>query len=252
MTQLSPNNLSLELKLQFLGLLLSPANLKDSLSPEEVQQLISQIDDAHYVARATIFARRNFGPLSTIHLVAAILAKTVKGQSWMGKFLQDLVLRPDDITGILAAYINLFGSRPIPNMFKQSRGLSGAFTKFDREQLARYQGVVNGVSLKDAVLLLHPKPNHQNGLVAIKREDYWKTLPPKKKVGLTLDTWSPILNVPTLTALVLGLLPKLSEAKGEIVEDSICSHLLKVPGINHKQFIEKFHHYLEQKQNGPT
>jgi len=125
--------------------------------------LVDSIEDKKFVAQATIFARIQFGMRSVSHLVAAELAKKVKGAPWMGKFLQDVVHRPDDITEILSAYIHLHGNRPIPNMFKQPRGLAGAFAKFDAYQLAKYKEETRRIKLIDAVNLLHPKPTAKNG-----------------------------------------------------------------------------------------
>lgn len=153
-------------RLELLGLLLtSHVDNQAYRSRQEfirrVQHVVSNIEDKRFVAKAVVLARTHFGQRSTTHLAAAVLAKLVKGESWMGKFLQDVVFRPDDITEIIAAYTELYGF-PLPNMFKQKRGLSGAFQKFGYYHFAKYQEKGRAFRMIDAVNLLHPKPSKKN------------------------------------------------------------------------------------------
>lgn len=129
---------------------------------QRMRVIVEKFQDKEFAAKAAVLARTQFGQRSTSHLVAALLAKTVKGSSWLGKFLQDVVYRLDDITEILAAYSEVFGPRPLPNMFKQRRGLAGAFDKFDYYHFAKYQENQRAIKMVDAVNLLHPKPTDKN------------------------------------------------------------------------------------------
>lgn len=143
---------------------------------EKITELINSIKDKKFVAKTAIYARNEFGMRSVTHLVAAILAKTVKGEQWTKNFYEKIIHRVDDITEIIAAY----GEKPLANSLK--KGLRQAFDKFNEYQLAKYRGEGNLVSLVDAVNLLHPVPTEKNGgalkkLVKgqLKSFDTWET-----------------------------------------------------------------------------
>jgi len=53
----------------------------------------------------------------------------------MRKTLNKIIERPDDMTEVLAYYLNTYG-KPIPNSIK--KGLADSFGKFDEYQLAKY------------------------------------------------------------------------------------------------------------------
>lgn len=118
-----------------------------------IRTLIGAAGDPAFVAKAAIHARTEAGMRSVTHLVAAELARTVKGQKWMRRFLDRVVHRPDDVLEILACYIALHG-RPIPNSMK--KGLGAALSRFDAYQLAKYRRDNADITLVDAVNLLHP------------------------------------------------------------------------------------------------
>ncbi|RMD70160.1 MAG: TROVE domain-containing protein [Cyanobacteria bacterium J149] len=124
----------------------------DSL--EELVNLIDQIKDKKFIAKAAVYARTKFGMRSITHAVAAELAKRVKGERWTKRFYDRIVYRPDDITEIVAYYLNKY-NKPLPNSLK--RGLGQALTKFDEYQLAKYRAERASVSLVDVVNLVHPK-----------------------------------------------------------------------------------------------
>lgn len=122
-------------------------------SVARVRQLIVAAGDPLFVAKAAIHARTEGGMRSVTHLVAAELAKTVKGQKWTRQFFDRVVRRPDDVLEILACHIALHG-RPIPNSMK--KGLGAALARFDAYQLAKYRRGNADIALVDAVNLLHP------------------------------------------------------------------------------------------------
>lgn len=144
-----------------------------------IQDLVSQVDPL-FAAKAAIFSRREFGMRSTSHLVAAEIAKKVKGASWTKHFFDQVVYRVDDASEILAAYMALH-SKPIPNSLK--KGLSLALSKFNRYQLAKYKGSGKGVKLVDLFNLTHPKPSEANAAAFkdliegnLPSEDTWESM----------------------------------------------------------------------------
>jgi hypothetical protein len=119
-----------------------------------LKQLIAQIGDKKFVAKAAVYARTEAGMRSVTHLAAGELAHAVKGQPWTAMFYDRVVRRPDDALEILAYYLAVYG-KPIPNALK--KGLGAALSRFDEYQIAKYRKSGAEISLVDAVNLVHPK-----------------------------------------------------------------------------------------------
>lgn len=126
---------------------------KGNATAARVVELVSAMDDKSFVAKAAIYARTKAGMRSVSHLVAAELARGVKGADWTKRFYQRVVRRPDDVLEILACHLAAAG-RPIPNSLK--KGLGAALARFDEYQLAKYRRETSALKLVDAVNLLHP------------------------------------------------------------------------------------------------
>ena len=120
---------------------------------KRVKELVAATEDKAFVAKAAVYARTKAGMRSVSHLVAAELARSVKGVAWTKRFYDLVVRRPDDVLEILACYLATYG-RPIPNALK--KGLGAALARFDEYQLAKYRREAAEFKLVDAVNLLHP------------------------------------------------------------------------------------------------
>jgi len=94
------------------------------------------------------------------HVLVSELAKSTEGKEYVRRTLNEIIERPDDMTEVLAYYINTYG-KPIPNSIK--KGLADSFGKFDEYQLAKY-------NRKNAVKLVHPKAKDEI------QNDLWKRL----------------------------------------------------------------------------
>ena len=125
---------------------------------DKVIELMSKVDPL-FAAKTAVYARTKYGMRSISHVVAAELVKLVKGQDWTKRFVAKVVYRPDDMSEILAYYLNKY-KKPIPNSLK--KGLALAFNKFDEYQLAKYRGDGQAVSLIDIINLVRPKPSNSN------------------------------------------------------------------------------------------
>ncbi len=126
---------------------------KGNATMQRVRELIAAVDDKSFVAKAAIYARNQGGMRSVTHLVAAELARTVKGAEWTKHFYQLVVRRPDDVLEILACYL-VMGESTVPNSLK--KGLGAALARFDEYQLAKYRRENSELKLVDAVNLIHP------------------------------------------------------------------------------------------------
>jgi len=126
----------------------------------QIDRLITTINDDLFVAKAAVYARNQYGMRSVSHYVASQIARRQKGAKWTKHFYRTVVRRPDDATEILAAYIALHGRKGLPNSLKKGLGL--ALGNFDTYQIAKYRGENDALSLVDLVNLVHPKPTEKN------------------------------------------------------------------------------------------
>lgn len=122
--------------------------------------------DAGFVANLCVFARNEMHLRTISHVLVAELAKSEEGKDYVRRVLNKIVERPDDMTELLAYYINTYG-KPIPNSIK--KGLADSLGIFDEYQLAKYNRD-NAVKLKDILCLVHPKAKDE------KQNDLWKRL----------------------------------------------------------------------------
>lgn len=123
---------------------------------EEVKKIkkAAEACDPLFVAKTALYARQQANMRSVSHLLAADLAPRVSGSEWGKNFYERIVIRPDDISEILACYFQ--GSDKLPHAMR--KGFKAAFEKFDPYQLDKYKMKKKSVSLVDQLNLLHPKP----------------------------------------------------------------------------------------------
>ncbi|HZF99741.1 MAG TPA: TROVE domain-containing protein [Chitinophagales bacterium] len=114
--------------------------------------------DKQFVAKAAVYARKEFGMRSITHVVASELAKHVNGEPWAKDFYAAVVHRPDDMMEILAYHASTNGK--VTNPMK--KGFAKAFDRFDAYALAKYRGIAKAFKLVDVVNLVHPKPTSRN------------------------------------------------------------------------------------------
>jgi 60 kDa SS-A/Ro ribonucleoprotein len=130
------------------------------------------------------------------HVLVSELAKSTEGKEYVRRALNRIIERPDDMTEVLAYYMNTYG-KPIPNSIK--KGLADSFGKFDEYQLAKYNRK-NAIKLKDILCLVHPKAKDET------QNDLWKRLLEDRLVtpitwetelsakGNTKETWERLIN----------------------------------------------------------
>ena len=124
-----------------------------------LRELIAK-NDAYFVARLAVYAREHMY-LRTIPLVLAVeLAKQHSGDAKVGKLINRVVQRADEIAELLAYYALANERKNVKQLNKMSKqvqkGLAAAFNKFDEYQFAKYNRTAQ-VKLKDALFLVHPK-----------------------------------------------------------------------------------------------
>lgn len=126
---------------------------------ERIRRLVENVKDKKFVAQAAIFARNEFGMRSITHVLAAEMARVVKGEQWTKDAYAKIFRRPDDITETLAYFRKNLG-KAIPNSLK--KGIAIGLDKFDAYKLAKYRAEGHNLKMVDVFNLVHPKPSEKN------------------------------------------------------------------------------------------
>jgi hypothetical protein len=124
---------------------------------EELQATVEEVikADPAFVAKLAVFARREFHMRSVSHVLTAYLAHEVEGKPYVRRTVKGVALRGDDVTEIMAFYLNTFG-KPIPNSLR--KGIADVLTGFDEYTLAKYKGSDKALKMRDLLCLCRPKP----------------------------------------------------------------------------------------------
>lgn len=119
--------------------------------------------DPLFVAKTAIYARREANMRSSSHVLAGELARRISGTDWGSRFYNKIVVRPDDMSEILAYYMVLNKGNAkvkIPSAIK--KGFKKRLEKLDPYLIDKYKMGGREISLVDLVNLFHPTPNQQN------------------------------------------------------------------------------------------
>ncbi len=127
---------------------------------DEMQQTIAAVikTDPVFVSKLAVFARREFNMRSVSHVLTAYLAHEPEGKPFVRDTVRGVTVRGDDVTEIMAFYLNTFG-KPIPNSLK--RGIGEVMRGFDEYTLAKYKGSGNALKMRDLLCLCRPKPKDE-------------------------------------------------------------------------------------------
>lgn len=245
---------------------------KEGEREKRFKELISQIasKNKEFVAKALVYARTVFGQRSVTHFGAVELIPFLQGDNLGKRFFSKrdrkvnkggIVYRLDDMTEILAAYLAKNGAdASIPNSIK--RGFKEAIENADAYEMAKYQMKGKSVSLVDIVNLVHPAQTEKQGTIKVSVAEYLKAIKGTKFENKIIEETGSvvgnpdggIVEIPTLHALVLGILKqfntvedKNTEAgktvaekvkKGEITSEQAKVELNEAKTDNFKELIE--------------
>ena len=123
----------------------------------EMQETIKEVikQDAEFVSKLAVYARRVFNMRSVAHVLTAYLAHEPNGKPYVRKTVKGISARGDDATEIMSFYLTTFG-KPIPNALK--KGIADVLTGFDEYTLAKYKGEGKAVKMRDLLCLCRPTP----------------------------------------------------------------------------------------------
>jgi len=136
---------------------------KDGARLARVQELMKK-NDAEFVAKLAVYARKNMNMRSIPMVLAVELAKENSGNCIVSKTVNGVVQRADEITELLSYYQlanKRNGTKKLNKLSKQvQKGLAQAFNRFDEYQFAKYNREAE-VRLRDALFLVHPKAKNE-------------------------------------------------------------------------------------------
>lgn len=112
-------------------------------------------NDAAFVSNLAIYVRREFNLRSVSHVLACVIAR--EASAFTRQTIRGIVIRPDDITEIMACYASMYG-KPFPNAMK--RQIAEVIQNFDEYQLAKYNGGNKEFKLRDVLRITHPVPRN--------------------------------------------------------------------------------------------
>ena len=114
-----------------------------------------------FVAKLAVYVRLKMNLRSIPVVLAVELAKVHNGDNLVGRMIDKVIQRPDEITELLAYYAtsnNRVDTKKLAKLSKQvKKAIARALLRFDAYALQKYNQK-SDVSLKDALFLTHPKP----------------------------------------------------------------------------------------------
>lgn len=115
-----------------------------------------------FVASLAVYTREQMHLRSVPLLLLVELARCHHGDSLVSRTVARTVQRADEITELLMCYQWRTGRKDLERLSSQLRkGLAEAFNKFDEYQFAKYNRKDRKVTLRDALVLVHPKPKDE-------------------------------------------------------------------------------------------
>jgi len=126
---------------------------------ERIRSLI-KINKPEFVAKLAVYTREKMYLRSVPLALVCELANIHSGNNLLRKMTSRVIQRADEITELLACYLqanNRTGTKKLNKISKQlQKGIADAFNKFNEYQFAKYNRA-GEITLKDALFLTHPK-----------------------------------------------------------------------------------------------
>jgi len=112
-----------------------------------------------FVVQLAVYTREQMHLRSVPLLLLVELTQCHHGDSLVSRAVCRTIQRADEITELLMCYQWRTGKTDLSGLSCQLRkGLAEAFNKFDEYQFAKYDRKDRKVTLRDALILVHPKP----------------------------------------------------------------------------------------------
>ncbi|AFD08873.1 TROVE domain-containing protein [Solitalea canadensis DSM 3403] len=132
---------------------------------ERIRGLI-KANDPLFVAKLAVYTREKMHLRSVPLMLAVELAKNNSGNALIGKVVDRVIQRADEITELLSCYQlanKATGTKKLGKLSKQvQKGIASSFNKFDEYQFAKYNRTGVAIKLRDALFLTHPKAKDED------------------------------------------------------------------------------------------
>lgn len=126
-----------------------------------IADLVRKVDPG-FVACLAVYAREEMHLRSVPLLLLVELAQCHRDDSLVSRAVSRVVQRADEITELLMCYQWRMGRNKLNKLSSQIRKrLAESFNRFDEYQFAKYNRTDRKVTLRDALLLVHPKPKDE-------------------------------------------------------------------------------------------
>lgn len=112
-------------------------------------------EDSTFVAKVSVHSKEKWGQHDFSHKLGVALMNHQEAKHLTSTLLQKLVKTPQDMMNLMHYQLVDFG-KPIPNRMKKA--FADIFPHFSEDELKESVQKVKSVSLKDILLLTHPKP----------------------------------------------------------------------------------------------
>ena len=110
-------------------------------------------NDPGFLCKLACYARNEFNMRSVSHVLACIIAHDAR--EYTRATIRNIIVRPDDITEIMACYLQMYG-KPFPNALKKE--IAVQIQKFDEYKLAKYDSRHMSMKFRDVLRITHPTP----------------------------------------------------------------------------------------------
>jgi len=112
--------------------------------------------DPEFLCKLACYARSAGNMRSVSHVLTSVIAR--EAHEYTRAAIRNVVIRPDDITEIMACYVSMYG-KPFPNAMK--REIASVIQKFDEFQIAKYNGGNKAIKFRDVLRITHPTPKDE-------------------------------------------------------------------------------------------
>ena len=109
-----------------------------------------------FLCKLACYARNVGNMRSVSHVLTSVIAR--EAHEFTRAAIRNVVVRPDDITEIMACYASMYG-KPFPNAMK--REIASVIQKFDEFQIAKYNGGNKAIKFRDVLRITHPTPKDE-------------------------------------------------------------------------------------------
>ena len=109
--------------------------------------------EPQFLLKLTCYARNEFNMRSVSHVLACVIAHDA--HEYTRRAIRNIIVRPDDITEIMACYKLMYG-KPFPNALKKE--IAVQIQKFDEYSLAKYDSRHMSMKFRDVLRITHPDP----------------------------------------------------------------------------------------------